>query len=93
MNQPNTIAQAEKTLGSISHLRIRRGAEKTECIFELDSQAASAVDTSVPCTIYDGSGQPHVVELVKVFFSQWAFRSIGSVVASGCTDANWDEKS
>ena len=90
MSTTNTIEQAGKTLGNISHLRIRRGQEKTEVIFELESQAAKAVNISDSCTLVDSSGTRHEVMLVKVFFSQWAFRASGEVFES---KSSQDEKS
>jgi len=90
MSHPNTIEQNGQSLGQISHLRIQRGAHKTEVIFELETRAAKAVDISKPCTLIDDSGSAHVVSLVKIFFSQWAFRAKGEVVR---TEAAGDEKS
>ena len=90
MSYPNTIEQNGMTLGRISHLRIRRGAEKAEVIFELDNQAAKAVDTSLPSTLIDAAGRRHKVQLFKVFFSEWAFRANGTVIE---TKEAEDEKS
>ena len=88
MSHPNTIEQSGKTLGGISHLRVRRGQEKAEVIFELDTQAAKAVDTSLPTTLIDGAGKRYKVQLFKVFFSEWAFRANGTVVTE---DQDGDE--
>jgi hypothetical protein len=76
----SALIQDEDLLGGIRHLRMQRGSEGVRFLFEMDQETARELDTERPCTVIDQNGGKHRINVVKVFFSGWAFRAHGWLI-------------
>jgi len=73
----SALLQDGDLLGGIRHLRIQRGEDGVRFSFEMDEDTARDLDTDRACTVIDQNGGRHRINVVKVFFSGWAFRAHG----------------
>ena len=75
------ILQDGQVLGTVQHVRIQRGGDPIRCTFELAPEAASELDTEEVCELEDEAGNRQQIRVSKTFFSGWAYRATGWLIA------------